>query len=132
MPADVPFPAWTPHSDVWLLMAAIAVGYAVAMKRLGPRLAPRGTAIVTRFQLSTFCGGLLAMWIASDWPIHDLGEQITREYAGRDLVLVSVLKGSCIFLADLMRAIDLRLRQFEPGSADFNRQIDRIDAAGNR
>ena len=74
MPADVPFPAWTPHSDVWLLMAAIAVGYAVAMKRLGPRLAPRGTAIVTRFQLSTFCGGLLAMWIASDWPIHDLGE----------------------------------------------------------
>ncbi len=41
--------------------------------------------------------------------IHDLGQQITREYAGKDLVLVSVLKGSCIFLADLMRAIDLRL-----------------------
>ena len=28
---------------------------------------------------------------------------------GKDLVLVSVLKGSCVFLADLMRAIDLRL-----------------------
>ena len=41
--------------------------------------------------------------------IRDLGEQITRDYTGRDLVLVSVLKGSCIFLADLMRAIDLRL-----------------------
>jgi hypoxanthine phosphoribosyltransferase len=41
--------------------------------------------------------------------IHELGRQITREYAGKDLVLVSVLKGSCIFLADLMRAIDLRL-----------------------
>jgi hypoxanthine phosphoribosyltransferase len=41
--------------------------------------------------------------------IRDLGEQITREYADKDLVLVSVLKGSCIFLADLMRAIDLRL-----------------------
>lgn len=41
--------------------------------------------------------------------IHDLGAQITREYAAKDLVLVSVLKGSCIFLADLMRAIDLRL-----------------------
>jgi hypoxanthine phosphoribosyltransferase len=41
--------------------------------------------------------------------IHELGEQITSEYAGKDLVLVSVLKGSCIFLADLMRAIDLRL-----------------------
>jgi len=41
--------------------------------------------------------------------IKELGEQITREYAGKDLVLVSVLKGSCIFLADLMRNIDLNL-----------------------
>src|ERR1044071_2660647 len=41
--------------------------------------------------------------------IAELGEQITREYGDRDLVLVGVLKGSCVFLADLMRAIDLRL-----------------------
>lgn len=41
--------------------------------------------------------------------INELGRQITSEYAGKDLVLVSVLKGSCVFLADLMRAIDLRL-----------------------
>lgn len=41
--------------------------------------------------------------------IRDLGAEITRDYAGKDLVLVSVLKGSCIFLADLMRAIDLQL-----------------------
>lgn len=41
--------------------------------------------------------------------VKELGAEITREYAEKDLVLVSVLKGSCIFLADLMRAIDLRL-----------------------
>lgn len=41
--------------------------------------------------------------------IDELGEQITRDYAGKELVLVSVLKGSCVFLADLMRAIDLNL-----------------------
>jgi hypoxanthine phosphoribosyltransferase len=41
--------------------------------------------------------------------VAELGAQITREYAGRELVLVSVLKGSCVFLADLMRAIDLNL-----------------------
>ena len=41
--------------------------------------------------------------------IHELGAQITQEYAGKELVLVSVLKGSCIFMADLMRAIDLNL-----------------------
>jgi len=41
--------------------------------------------------------------------IRELGEQITRDYAGKDLVLVGVLKGSCVFLADLMRVIDLPL-----------------------
>jgi hypoxanthine phosphoribosyltransferase len=41
--------------------------------------------------------------------IKELGAQITAEYAGKELVLVSVLKGSCVFLADLMRAIDLQL-----------------------
>jgi hypoxanthine phosphoribosyltransferase len=41
--------------------------------------------------------------------ITELGRQITTEYRDRDLVLVSVLKGSCVFLADLMRAIDLQL-----------------------
>jgi hypoxanthine phosphoribosyltransferase len=41
--------------------------------------------------------------------VEDLGRQITIDYADKDLVLVSVLKGSCVFLADLMRSIDLRL-----------------------
>src|SRR6478672_4855526 len=41
--------------------------------------------------------------------VRELGEAITREYAGKELVLVSVLKGSCVFLADLMRVIDLPL-----------------------
>src|SRR5690242_17098086 len=41
--------------------------------------------------------------------VAELGAQITREYAKGDLVLVGVLKGSCVFLADLMREIDLPL-----------------------
>ena len=43
--------------------------------------------------------------------ITELGRLITREYAdrGRELVLVGVLKGSCVFMADLMRAIDLQM-----------------------
>jgi hypoxanthine phosphoribosyltransferase len=41
--------------------------------------------------------------------VRELGERITRDYAGRSLVVVGVLKGSFIFLADLVRAIDLPL-----------------------
>ena len=35
----------------------------------------------------------------------NLGEQITRDYEGKDLLVVSVLKGSVVFLADLLREI---------------------------
>lgn len=42
--------------------------------------------------------------------VRQLGEQISRDYAGRRLVLVSVLKGSLPFMADLMRAITVPLR----------------------
>jgi hypoxanthine phosphoribosyltransferase len=40
--------------------------------------------------------------------VAELGERISEEYKhGRDLVLIGVLKGSVIFLADLMRAITI-------------------------
>jgi len=42
--------------------------------------------------------------------VRELGADMTRDYAGRPLVLVCVLKGSFVFAADLMRAIDLPLR----------------------
>ncbi len=42
--------------------------------------------------------------------IQELGREITRDYAGRSPVLVSVLKGAFVFLADLFREIDLPVR----------------------
>ena len=42
--------------------------------------------------------------------VAELGAEITRQYQGKDLVLVGVLKGSVVFLADLMREIDLPLK----------------------
>jgi hypoxanthine phosphoribosyltransferase len=41
--------------------------------------------------------------------LQELGQEITRDYAGKPLVLVAVLRGSVIFLADICRAIDLTL-----------------------
>jgi|1186.fasta_scaffold466832_2 hypoxanthine phosphoribosyltransferase len=40
----------------------------------------------------------------------ELGRRISEDYAGRNLTLVSVLKGSLPFMADLMRQISLPLR----------------------
>lgn len=41
--------------------------------------------------------------------VREIGLQITRDYTGRNLHLVGVLKGACVFLSDLMRSIDLPL-----------------------
>ena len=39
--------------------------------------------------------------------VQELGECISRDYAGKDPVLIGVLKGSVVFLADLMRAVSI-------------------------
>jgi hypoxanthine phosphoribosyltransferase len=39
--------------------------------------------------------------------VHELGRQITQDYAGHPPLLVCVLKGAINFMADLMRAIEL-------------------------
>ncbi len=41
--------------------------------------------------------------------ISELGAQIARDYAGRNPLLLGVLKGAFVFMSDLMRAIDLKL-----------------------
>ena len=42
--------------------------------------------------------------------IQELGAQITKDYEGKELIVIGVLKGSFLFLADLVRAIDLPLK----------------------
>lgn len=37
--------------------------------------------------------------------VKELGEQISNDYKDKDLIMISVLKGSVVFMADLMRAI---------------------------
>jgi hypoxanthine phosphoribosyltransferase len=39
--------------------------------------------------------------------VRELGAQISRDYAGRNLLLVGVLKGAVFFLSDLMRHIEI-------------------------
>jgi len=42
--------------------------------------------------------------------VAELGRQVSADYAGRRLTLVSVLKGSLPFMADLMREIEMPVR----------------------
>ncbi len=65
---------WHAHPDVWTLVVVLAVGYWLAVTRLGPSRAARGEPVATRRQVTFFAVGLLALWLHSDWPVHDIGE----------------------------------------------------------
>ena len=59
--------------------------------------------------------------------IRELGAEISRDYAGRELFLVGVLKGAVFFMADLMRRIEL------PCEVDFmaiSSYGDSVDSSG--
>lgn len=42
--------------------------------------------------------------------VCEIGKQITKDYEGKNLLMVSVLKGSVVFMADLMRTVDTPAR----------------------
>ncbi|MDL2205893.1 hypoxanthine phosphoribosyltransferase [Eubacteriales bacterium OttesenSCG-928-N13] len=42
--------------------------------------------------------------------VAEMGAQITRDYAGQEVVLIGILKGAVVFFADLMRQIDLPVK----------------------
>jgi len=70
----VAFPRWHPHLDVWVVIAGIALLCAGAVRRERVRRVGSGQPVVTRFQLACLGGALGGMWLASDWPVHDLAE----------------------------------------------------------
>lgn len=39
--------------------------------------------------------------------VRELGAEITKDYAGKSILLIGVLKGAAVFMSDLMRCIDL-------------------------
>ncbi|MEW5952677.1 MAG: hypoxanthine phosphoribosyltransferase [Bacillota bacterium] len=42
--------------------------------------------------------------------VKELGAAISRDYAGKDLVVIGILKGAMIFMADLVRAMEIPAR----------------------
>ena len=76
MGVDAAYPSWHPHVDTWLLVIALAAAYAVAVARLGPRHAAPGRPPVTKLQAVCFSLGVAAIWVASDWPVHDIAEEL--------------------------------------------------------
>jgi putative membrane protein len=67
--------AWHPHPDVWVLVAVLGGGYAWSLRRLGPHRVAPGDRAASPAQITSYAFGVLTLWVAADWPVHDLAEK---------------------------------------------------------
>lgn len=72
--ASSAFPGWDPHPEVWLLVAAVIAFGFYAARVIQPHAVAAGGAPITRQQRWWFVVGVATLWLASDWPLHDLAE----------------------------------------------------------
>jgi putative membrane protein len=70
------FPAWHLHVDVWVIVAVAALAWTLAVRLEHRRRVERAEPepAVSRRQAICFFSGLAAIFVASDWPVHDLSE----------------------------------------------------------
>lgn len=69
------FPPWQPHPEVWLLIAGLIGLGLYAARVIQPTVVAKGGAPITAAQKRWFVGGVALLWIASDWPMHNIGEE---------------------------------------------------------
>ena len=79
----------------------------VATTSTTPRVASGDHAAPPKGDVDAAIGEVMVSEEELQARVRDLGRQISRDYAGRRLLLVGVLKGAVFFLSDLMRWIDI-------------------------
>ncbi len=58
--------SWQPYPGVWVFILLLGVGYAVLARKVG-------TSPLRSLRAASFLSGLLALWVALDWPLGALG-----------------------------------------------------------
>jgi len=51
--------------------------------------------------------------------VRELGEQISRDYQGKEVILLCILKGACVFFADLARAMTIHMQMDFMGISSY-------------
>lgn len=64
-----------PHPEVWVLLVSLTALYVGAARVVGPKAVPAGKPVLTRRNKLAAVAGLLLLWVASDWPVHDIAEE---------------------------------------------------------
>lgn len=75
-PAPVGFSPWKFqfHPEVWFMMICLIGGWIYMVRVIGPKVVPPGQPVVSRRNLIAFLVAMPVLWVASDWPLHDISE----------------------------------------------------------
>lgn len=73
--AATAFVAWEPRPEVWLLIAGVIGLGLYATRVVGPHAVRDGEPITTARQRAFFWSAVVLIWLASDWPVHDIAER---------------------------------------------------------
>jgi putative membrane protein len=63
------------HPEVWVLVGFLTGAYVYLVRVIGPKAVPSGSPVVTRRHLISFVAAMALVWLASDWPLHDISEE---------------------------------------------------------
>jgi putative membrane protein len=90
---------WVARPTVWLLVAGLSVLYWYAITRIGPRSALPGEVVSTRPQRASFVAAMSVLWLASDWPLHDIGERFLYSAHMLQHLLLSLVLPPLVWVA---------------------------------
>lgn len=104
---------WRPHPEVWFLMLGAVALAVYATRVIQPAAVAAGYPPITRGQKVWFLLALAGLWLASDWPVHDVAEgQLYVVHMAQHMLLSFVLP-AMFLLATPRWAVQLVL---QPGT----------------
>jgi len=120
---------WQPHPEVWLILAGAAALAWYAVRVIGPKVQGSSVELFTSRQRVSFIGGLAVLWLASDWPLHDIAEEYLYFVHMVQHLLITFIAPALLLLA--VPEWLARLMVSEDGKAGiWLRRLSRPVAAG--
>lgn len=96
------------HPEVIVLVVALCATYTYLVRSVGPAAVKAGEQPITRKNINAFVASMALMFVASWWPIHDIGEQYLYSVHMLQHMMLSYFMPPLIWMATpewLMRTI---------------------------
>ena len=118
MPLLAAVDAWrfVPHVEVWLSVVALVALGVYVVRVVAPVAVPAGSVAVSRRQRWCFASGVVLLWIAADWPMHDIAEQYLYSVHMVQHLLISFIVPPLLLLAVPEWLARLMIVDGSPGS----------------